>query len=239
MSNKVIFALAIIGIIGSCASCSSSHSKVKGSGNLTTWEKAAPAFEKISVSSSAEVRFHKSQEYRVVVIVDENLEDYVVVETINNVLHVRQKGERIRFTKFSIDVYAPALSGVSMSGSGRFENIDKLTAQRFESTISGSGRMYLNIECENFSGTISGSGKIEARGKSAIAEIRISGSGGFNGEEFSIKSVNVRVSGSGNTNVNVSETLTARASGSGRINYSGEPESVDSSVSGSGQIRKI
>ena len=239
MSNRIIVVVvAVIGIFGSLSSCCLSK-KIKGSGNMTTSEKTLAAFEKINVSGIAEVRFHASAEHRAVVTVDENLADYVEIVSSNNVLYIRQKDGRISFTKFSVDVYAPVLTGVSTSGSGRFENVEKISAESFEASVSGAGRIHIDIECESFSGSVSGSGRIVPRGKSESANITISGTGRFIGDDFAVNSAYVRVSGSGQAHVNVIDNLNARISGSGRVNYSGEPAKIESNVSGSGRIIRL
>jgi len=234
-SKRLILVAAIIGIFVGCVSC---FKAIKGNGSLVTSDKTVSAFEKIKVSSSAEVRFHASQEYRTVITVDENLNEFVEVDVKNNVLNIGTKSGSYSFTKFSVDVYCPVLTGVSMSGSGSFENMDKITVSTFESAVSGSGRIKLTVECEKFSANISGSGRITVTGNSKDADIGISGSGQFQGNEFTINNATVRVSGSGNINTCVTDNLQATISGSGEINYRGEPK-IDSKVSGSGRIRKL
>ena len=239
MSKKIIWIAAIIGIYVGCVSCCVTFPiTIKGNGNVVTSEKTVSAFDKIRVSNSAVVRFHASQEYRAVVTVDENLDEYVEIVTKNNVLNIGTKSGSYSFTKFQVDVYCPVLTGVSMSGSGNFENMDKITTSTFETSVSGSGRIKVTIDCENFSARISGSGGITTNGNSKDADIVISGSGQFSGNEFNIKNATVRVSGSGNVSICVTDNLTANISGSGGINYRGEPK-IDSKVSGSGRIRKL
>ncbi|MDR0797013.1 MAG: DUF2807 domain-containing protein [Tannerella sp.] len=236
-SKKIIWIAAIVVIFASCVSCTF-FLPIKGNGNLVTSEKTVPAFEKISVSSSAEVRFHASQEYRAVVTVDENLDEYVEIVSKNNALNIGTKSGSYSFTKFSVDIYCPILSGVSVSGSGSFKNMDEITVSTFETSVSGSGKIEGTVKCEKFSARISGSGKINVGGNSKDADIGISGSGRYNGNDFIVNNATVRISGSGNADVHVTENLKANISGSGGINYRGEPK-TDTKVSGSGRIRKL
>ena len=237
MSNRVIWVAAFIGIVACCVSCSFPH-RIKGNGNLVTSEKTVSEFEKVNISNSAEVRFHASQEYRAVVTVDENLAEYVEIATKGNVLNIGTKSGSYSFTKFLIEIYCPILTGVSVSGSGNFRNMDKISVSTFETSVSGSGKIDGTIECENFSARISGSGKIVVAGNSKKADIGISGSGKFDGNDFVISNATVHISGSGKIDVHVTDNLNAHVSGSGGINYRGEPK-IDSKVSGSGRIRKL
>jgi len=238
--------------------CSSVFS-IRGNGNLVTSEKTVPAFEKINIGGYAEVRYYASEQYRVVVTVDENINEYIEIFTQNNVLNIRpQRDNNYKFTKFLVEVYSPVLTGVSISGSGNFTGVDKIIAPTFESIVSGSGKVEGVIECEsfsarisgsgriegtvesvNFSGNISGSGRITVSGASKNANVTISGSGNFNGGNFFAKIATVNISGSGRANICVEETLNARVSGSGSVNYCGEPAQINSNVSGSGRVRKM
>ena len=229
---------SIIWIAVVFASCSNVTAK-KGNGELVTSEKAVSTFEKIAFTGGfAEVRFYASKEYRAVVTVDSNLAEYVEVFTDKNVLNIKtKKTQSISPTKFTVDVYCPALSGFSLSGSGSFTGVDKIVSPTFAADISGSGKVNGTFECDNFSVRVSGSGDITAAGSANNTTIAISGSGNFNGNGFETKNASIQVSGSGDANIGVSDNLTANISGSGKITYRGEAK-VESNVSGSGKIKK-
>jgi hypothetical protein len=245
---SIIFIMAFSFINLACA-------HLIGNGKTISTERMLSPFEKIHSSGKAEVRFHVSQEYRAVITVDSNIEEYVVLKITNKTLNIGLKNGRIySFNNFIVDVYCPNISGVSISGSGAFEGVDKIIAETFESNISGSGKIHGNIECDYLSIDISGSGEINSNvvcnilsadisgaGKIIItgtgknANIDISGSGNFNGIEFQNDKVAVHVSGSGNINIWVLEHLKAEVSGSGSVKYRGNPK-IDYNGSGSGRL---
>jgi hypothetical protein len=210
-----------------------------GNRDIITDERDLPPFKEITVSGGTEVRFHASTEYRAVVTVDSNLNDYLETTVRNEVLTITHKPLRsYSFTKEIVDVYCPSIVGISISGSGHFETIDKITTPVFKTNISGSGTIYGTIECNSISVRISGSGETNITGSSQEAEIDISGSGDFNGTEFRINDCSIDISGSGKANVFVENTLYGKTSGSGRIKYRGNPK-LDFRNSGSGRIERI
>lgn len=213
--------------------------RIKGDGNLITSEKTVSSFEKIRAGSNAEVNFHASREYRVAVTVDANLEQYVEIFTEDGVLRIGTERDNCKFTKFSVDVYCPVLTGISLSGAGNFHGIDTIAALSFDVRISGAGNMEGTVECEKFSIDISGAGNMSVTGTSNDADLSISGAGKFNGSRFNVQNVTVRVSGAGKVDIGVENSLNAKISGAGEINYRGEPKTVDSNVSGAGKVRKI
>jgi hypothetical protein len=233
---RIISLLFISGIFSACVL--DNIISIRGNGNLITSTRAVSSFEEINISGSAEVCFHASQEYRTVVTVDSNLLEYTKIITRGNTLNIGTENGNYSFTKYLVDVYCPIITGVSVSGSGRFKGMDDIKPSRFTSNVSGSGSIEGTIKCEKFSAKISGSGNITVTGNGRDSDIDISGSGAFNGNGFSINKATVHVSGSGKANIIISEYLNANISGSGGINYRGNPK-IDSKISGSGRIKKL
>ena len=225
-----------IGTFAMFQSCS--VTAIRGNGNLVTSEKSVSTFEKISNAGTAEVRYHASEGYRIVVTVDENLEEYVEISTNNNVLYIgTKKNTNCSFTKFLVDVYCPVLTGISIAGSGDFEGVDKIVTSTFTLSIAGSGNIEGTIECDNFSAKIAGSGSVTIAGTSKDADMSISGHGNFNCIDFYIKNASVNIAGSGNVNISVDDNLKVNIAGSGDINYRGEPN-IEKKIAGSGSVNK-
>jgi len=238
MKRSNILMAAVICISACCVSCISNF-PIKGNGNWKTSEITDSVFDRIISGGSAEITFHASEEFRVVVTIDENLEEFVEIFTKNNVLNIRTKnGHNISPTKFTVDLYCPVITGVTISGSGSFRNIDTIIVSTFESNLTGSGKIEGNVECDNYSAEITGSGKISIYGIVEDTHISITGSGDFHGNELKTRNATITITGSGNVNICVSDYIKARITGSGNINYGGDPK-VDTSVSGSGHIRKM
>ena len=209
-----------------------------GNKNIITDERNLSFFDKIEISGSAEVIFHSSAEYRAVVTVDSNLSEYLETTVRNGVLIIRERpGYDCVFTKETVDVYCPNITDISLSGSGRFDTIDKIRASKISINVSGSGKISGNVECNNILIDISGSGSINIAGKTENADVKISGSGNLKGTEFSITNCSVNLSGSGKADIFVNENLDVRISGSGNITYSGNPQTNINS-SGSGKVTK-
>jgi len=235
---KLVSVIAITVLLTSCIRIVS----IRGNGDLKSFEMSVSSFEKIKSSGSWDIRFHESRDYRVIVTIDSNLEEYVDIYTKNNTLHIEMKNDwgnkTIIFTKYVVDVYCPVLMGVTLSGSEKFEGIDEIVAPLFDVVITGSGKVNGRFNCKNFSTKISGSGNITVSGISNYTDITISGSGNFNGSNFSTKNASINVSGSGKVSICVSDNLNATISGSGKITYCGSPV-VNSKISGSGTIKKM
>jgi hypothetical protein len=234
MKIKFMVFLALVSMVFmSCVTA------IRGNGDKITDERVLPSFERIATSGNVDVRFHSSTEYRAIVTVDSNLNEYFETIVMNNTLRARQKsGQNIVSGKIIVDVYCPFVSEVLISGSGRFEALDKIIVPVFKINISGSGYLNGNIECNSFFADVSGSGDMDISGNSDAANIRISGSGTLYGSEFRVKNYSIDINGSGKADIFAEDYLAASVSGSGSIKYRGDAE-VDFWSSGQGKIARI
>ena len=161
------------------------------------------------------------------------------------------------FPEIAVEVYAPRLESVFVSGSGTIELLDKFISPSFVADISGSGKITGTVDAGEFFAGISGSGEMVISGiqkkmrvditgsgnavmtgASEDIRIEISGSGGFDGYEFQSALTQVRISGSGSARVWAEGSLEARLSGSGNVTYRGNPRINFSSATGSWPMRR-
>jgi len=141
--------------------------------------------------------------------------------------------------KVDIYVTAKSLSALSNSGSGNIKiDAGELTGNDVTVKISGSGSITATVKSTGLNAHVSGSGTVNLTGSSNDADVTVSGSGQIRGQNFKALSVKAGISGSGNVYINADKSITAHISGSGSLVYSGNATNIDSSVSGSGRIRK-
>jgi len=252
--RNIAVIVAAIGISAVFISCRSLP-HIRGNGDMVTSERSVSAFEKMQIIGSVVINYHASQEYRAVVTVDSNLEEYTRVYTEGDTLKIGTKnGKSYSFTKYIVDVYCPKLNAVSVSGSVRFNGMDKISTSTFALGVSGSAKINGAFECENFTARISGSveieshiecnkfevdisgsGEIAVSGAAKETSVSVSGSATFTGNEFQTNNAIIDISGSGSIHIWVLDYLKARVSGSGRVTYRGNPK-IDYSGSGSGRL---
>ncbi len=128
-------------------------------------------------------------------------------------LQVRSDAERVKVT-----VVAPAVTKFEVEGSG------ELHIHRFDQP--------------SFSVSIDGSGRVEAQGKTQTIAMENSGSGYAELGDLKGRDATIDVSGSGGGAVFATGKVKIDISGSGDVELRTAPKSVDSDVSGSGEVRK-
>jgi hypothetical protein len=219
--------------------------KIGSSGNKTISERIVSPFNKIettdvyskqnSEDTKGILRIHSSQEYRVSINIDSNLEQYIQLVNANNILKIEIK--RRMTEEYILDIYCPNIIGIAINNTAQVEFVDKMITPSLEITINGAGRITGAIECDSFLVNAAGAGAIEISGASYEARVNIGGAGIFDGYELRINNGTFRITGVGSIECWVIDNMTATISGVGSIKYRGEPN-IHSSRSGIGSIKK-
>ncbi len=214
--------------------CGNSYGQERESRDLS-------GFTQVSFGISGDLFIKTGPRFSLVLEGDKKILDDIETEVSGNKLVIRKENWRssIRDEKVTVNLTMPQIEGLSVSGSGKAEIMDRVEADNLSLAVSGSGKILTaDLDADDLRCAISGSGDIILGGKGSVddGEISISGSGSFSGEAVEIDHLEIGVSGSGNCICNVKETLNASVSGSGDVLYSGNPK-IDARASGSGRVR--
>ena len=214
------------------------HKKVKGNGNITTKTHTTSDYHKVDVFGSMDVILEKGTEGTIRVTTDENIHEYVTIESNKGVLNIKIKNNVNINTKKSIHIKVPftSLDNVSLTGSGNVLTNDQIKSDQFEAEISGSGEMNLDIDVNRVNAKVNGSASLKIIGTATDLEIKVIGSGDFDGGSLISQNVEANVTGSGEALVVAKSSIKARVYGSGDIKYLGNPSTIDNKVLGSGDI---
>ena len=197
-------------------------------------------FTKVSFGVPGNLYISLGPVYKVILEGDKDFLDKIETVVSGGRLVIKQENWNRNFNKkVIVNITMPSVEGLSVSGSGQAEIMDAVKTGDLDLGVSGSGKLIINdLIADNLECGISGSGDVIIKGTGSIneAEINISGSGSYSGEELRLNSAEIRISGSGSCYCNVAETLEAHVSGSGSVTYTGNPK-IDARVSGSGRVR--
>lgn len=217
--------------------------KVKGNGDHTTIERSTGDYDAVAVSGWFDVELVSGSEGTLVLEGESNLLEYIETEIKGSELHIRvKKGVDLRPSNrnMGIKVTVPVeeIEGVSLSGSGDIRGNMSIKADKFHSSLSGSGNMTLEVDTDEFIISMSGSGDIHLKGRARQLEVGISGSGDVMAYDLEADDVKASISGSADIEITANQSITARVSGSGDIRYRGNPTKIDSKSSGSGEVSR-
>ena len=140
--------------------------------------------------------------------------------------------------KIYATIYYTELSEIETRGVMNLKNEGTIKGEKLRLSISGAGKMDLNLDVEKLLVSMSGASNLTFKGKATYQELEVSGAGNIRASDLEGKEGEIQVSGVGNVHVNVSESLEAQVSGVGNIRYKGDPKRLVSKASGIGNIKK-
>lgn len=217
----------------------------EGNGNIVTRDYEVTEFDEISLILPATVNYTVSDDYTCRVTLDENLFEYLDIYEKSGCLKLEMvktlQQINLMPTKFIIEISAPTIEEITLTGSGDFCFVTPFEAQKLKITRAGSGEVYFTetANIRRFSMSIAGSGKLICKDFHAdYTDVSVAGSGEFVCEHLYADQANLSVAGSGDIVIKAGTVKSADVSvaGSGSIETRCQIESMDYSIAGTGTI---
>jgi hypothetical protein len=210
---------------------------VRGSGTVATEHRNVAGFQEVELAGTGELSIEQGTTESLTIQAEDNLLPRIRTEVEGGRLLIgTERGVSIRPTKpILYQLVVKELAGLKLSGSGKAQS-RALRCEDLMLQLPGSGSIEIDkLGAATLRASISGSGNIQVAGSAPAQEVRISGSGDYDGKYLESKTAEVSISGSGESAVWVSDRLSAHISGSGNVEYYGSPE-VSKRISGSGSV---
>jgi Putative auto-transporter adhesin, head GIN domain len=187
-------------------------------GPTTTQNRDVGAFTRLKAEDEVDVNLRVGESRRLTVRAGEKVIDDIRTEVRDGTLYVAYDGPSIREGRLLVEVAAPAVDGIAITGASDVR-VEGLAADALDIRVSGAG-------------------DIAAAGRVQRLALDISGAGDADLMELAADDARVELSGSGDAEVRASELLDAEVSGAGDLAYRGEPR-LREAVSGDGEIDHI
>lgn len=211
---KLLVAVAIL------TGCTSSLLPIIGNGKLIERTIQVGTFDSLDISGVIDLEFIVADTPRVVIYVDENLQNLQTTNLSRGVLAIGIKPyTSIRASRGSIiTVYGPSITELVTSGTG-------------DVTIAG-----INLTHKDFSLISSGTGDCTLQGQVTNLDIRSSGTGNIYAKTLTTNNVHLTLSGVGDCHIMANTSITGSMSGIGDLYYYGKPAHFSVQRSGLGDI---
>jgi hypothetical protein len=214
--------------------------KIVGSGNRVTVDKDLSGFSKVEASSAFQVEITHSQDYGVVITVDEKIEPYLDVTVQGDTLRISLRpGLKLSAAAFPLHavVTMPRLTGLELNGATRTTIGGFKSGERLGVKISGASQLQGDIETGDVDFGISGASRVALSGKGQKMALEVSGASQGSLDDFVVSEATVELSGASHATVNVTGKLDADVSGASGLRYAGSPTLGSVKSSGSSSIR--
>src|SRR6266446_2853647 len=181
---------------------------IRGNGNITTDQRTVTAFSEIDLRIGAPA---------LIITTDENLLQYIDSRNTDNRLRLHSR-DRIRPTRgVKIVVSSPTRSAAKLTGASRL-TANQLSGAKFAVESTGAARVTLD-------GTVD----------ELLADM--TGASTLNAKSLQTKTAEISTTGAADANIAVSDTLKVSITGAGKVNYSGNPPTIEKHITGAGSIR--
>jgi hypothetical protein len=212
LGGLTVAMLSLFDVVGG-----TSNSTTQGSGVAATQARDLAPFRSVELAGSNNLVIRVGQKQSVVVRADDNLLDRITTQVQSGKLVIgNTPGSLTTKSPMSVEVGVPALTALTLTGSGNI-------------AVSG-------IDARSLTVTLPGSGTLTGSGTATRLAVTVAGSGIVQFLPLVAKHVRALVSGSGSIFATATKSLDASVSGSGSILYTGSPQQVTKSVTGSGAI---
>jgi len=239
MKRGLIFISLLVLLASSCV-IAVTPGNYAGNGKVITTSLPVSGYTAVKNMSSAHIRLRQDATRSAKVTIDENLLEFLDIHVENGTLVIAiQQGKSLyRYTRFTVDISMPSLSGAGIYGSGEIALLDNFSGRSIALTIAGSGDIEGELEYDEVETSIMGSGSIRIDGSAESFEGSIGGSGSIQARDFFVEDAELSIRGSGSMTLKVESSLDAKIFGSGSIYYYGSPR-VSIVDAGSGRLVQL
>ncbi len=229
---------AIIGILSITVASFYACQKPLDAGQVIVEDRVlADSVTSIQANGSFDVYITQDTNYDVRVEAGENVMPYIYTALSNHELRIDERTHHfIRNKTVRVYVSAHYINEIELKGSGDIYGEHLLSNQVFVK-LKGSGNIDLDFDLlTTLTTNLDGSGDIDITGTANDCNIELEGSGNVNCKNLVAQDVFVDLDGSGDIRVTALNSLVCNITGSGDIYYWGNPPSVSTNTSGSGNI---
>jgi hypothetical protein len=245
MKNRSFIILSLIGILIFTMACTItlpdnvSLRQIRGSGNVVEETRAVSGFDSVILKGIGNIYIEQGTAEGLRIEAEDNLIERMKVEVVGDRLEIDyDQVINLRPTR-PINFYVTMMEveSIQLLGSGNI-NTSALVTEEIRFVLAGSGNIRVeDIQTEIIRAELPGSGNINISGSATRQEVRLMGSGDYDGGDLISTEADISIAGSGNVTVNASEQLDITIAGSGTVRYVGDPL-INQDIFGSGRIVK-
>lgn len=226
-----LFLFTIIIATGSCNSAC-----IKGSGNSKIEDRSISDFSKIEFGGSIKLTIYQDGNTSMNITADDNILKEIKTNVDGNMLKIEMKGNYCNLQPIEIVIHTKKLEGIDGSGSAEIISATPINSDNFDLKLSGNSKVNLNLVTGRLKTETSGSAEINLKGQAREHILDMRGSTQLSAFDLIVSDYNIESSGSSDCKINVLNTLNVKSSGASKIQYKGNPKTVNNDKSGSSDL---
>ena len=215
----------------------SNKSTIHGSGRLVTIQEDFTDFSQINLSHSFKANIFKSENYSVVLKMDDNILEHLESFKSNDKLSLGlEDGYNYNDITLEAEIGVPDITTIDLSGASAVELYGFEFSHSLNIYLSGASAVKGNITVGDILMDMSGASYINLAGGGKDLKVYASGASSVELPDFSVEKADMKLSGASYSKINVSDYLRIHLSGASVLYYTGNPTLGEVSVSGVSKI---
>lgn len=210
-----------------------------GNGNvIATNRTIASDFNQIKISQGLELYITQSNAEALRIEADENLHDLIKTEIENNTLSIYTSENIKSAASKKIHLRVKHLSGIKATSGSLVKATNTLKEDVLELNATSGANITLDVITQHLNCHSTSGSSIKLRGTTNILNAQATSGSRIKAFDLIANTSKVQASSGANIRTSTSKELTASASSGGDISYSGTPQTMKTSKSASGSVRK-
>lgn len=234
--SKTGLILALFGTLFLTTSCFLNG--IKGNGEVVTETRNFTGdFNQIEVAAGINAYLTQENSQKVVVEADSNLQDIIITEVEDGVLHVYAEKNIFRAKSKKVYISATDLERLKVSSGANLKTENTLKGDELDVRVSSGANAKLFLEYHTVTCDASSGANAKLEGNAGQVILEASSGANLKAKDLRAKISEAKASSGANISLYATEKLDAKASSGGNISYDGEPKEVNKDSSSGGDIR--
>ena len=235
---KIISAFSIALLLSACNF--NINTGENGNGKVVTEEREVTVdFTEVRGSAGLDVYLTQGDENKIVVEADENLLQYIETDIEDGKLHVTTSDNIGRSKSKKVYVTFKELTNIEASSGADVTGNSVIKSQNLTLKSSSGAELEVEVFTQDLTAKTSSGADLKISGKATSLNADASSGSELDAKELLVLNCNAEASSGAEVTVNVREKLDTHVSSGGNINYYGNPVSVNSNKSHSGNVNKM
>lgn len=236
---RILILLATVALLFSTCKKDSTPDCIQGNGNQVQESRTVGNFNGIVANGAFDLSISQINNSGVDLFGDSNVLPIITTATSNNILTVSVQNNQCYSTTKNIEVTAtaPVISSIALNGAGKIDAYNLITDELLFET-NGSATLSSSFDVNKLHTIINGTGNANLSGTADYSHFSITGTGSILASTVETDTCEIIITGVGDVRISVSKFLEVTISGSGNVYYTGDPETVNEYITGTGQVIK-
>jgi hypothetical protein len=235
--RKHLYNLMAIWLVVFSLTAVSCIAHIHGNGKVVKQERNISGFDKISVSTGIEVILKQDTFEKVVVEVDENIQEILKTEVDDGKLKIYLEEGVSHAKTMKVYVTVKQLNSLAASSGSEVKTVNGISAENLTISSSSGSEVAMEVNCSMVTADSSSGSQMTLSGTSMAIKAKSSSGSELDASKLITQNGEASASSGSNLDVHVNKEIKAHASSGSDVTVTGNPGTRDSESSSGGSVR--